>query len=140
LLAESATHPDAQQDGWSTTVEGLNSMFPGVIWIVAEAEDDVVAVTTLAPQHAGDWVLFYTGVAPAHRGRGLARGVKQLLHQVAAQRGAPAVTTTNEITNISIRRLNESLGYRRVRGEIRLQRPGGTGPVATGDLLAGGKP
>ena len=62
----------------------------------------------------------YTGIDPAHRGRGLARVLKQRVHRDAARLGATEARTSNEATNTGIRHVNDTLGYRRVSGTRRL--------------------
>jgi GNAT superfamily N-acetyltransferase len=64
--------------------------------------------------------IVYTGIHPDHRGRGLARLLKQHAHRYGAARGATESRTNNEATNTGIRHVNESLGYRRVSGTRRL--------------------
>lgn len=64
--------------------------------------------------------LIYTGIDPAHRGRGLARLLKQHAHLYGAALGATTCDTNNEAANTGIRHVNESLGYRRVSGRRRV--------------------
>ncbi len=66
--------------------------------------------------------LSYTGVDPAHRGRGLARLTKQAVHVAAREAGALACFTDNEEHNTGIRRVNAALGYEVVAGVWRHQR------------------
>ena len=64
----------------------------------------------------------YTGVVPAHRGRGLARLAKQHVHHQAAALGAARMYTDNEENNHGIRRLNQALGYVPLYGVHRLRK------------------
>lgn len=67
--------------------------------------------------------VFYTGVDPAYRGRGLAVLAKQALHREARRAGARAATTENEQHNTGIRHVNEQLGYRTCLEQYWLARP-----------------
>ncbi|HEU4811022.1 MAG TPA: GNAT family N-acetyltransferase [Nocardioides sp.] len=69
--------------------------------------------------------VFYTGVDPTYRGRGLAGLVKHGFHRAAAGAGARIATTENEQHNTGIRHVNEALGYRTRLEEIWLVRPVG---------------
>ena len=62
-------------------------------------------------------------VDPAFRGRGIALGLKERLHRTGRRLGATHVLTGNEDTNTPVRTLNARLGYRRLHGEVRVQRP-----------------
>lgn len=64
--------------------------------------------------------ILYTGIDPAHRGRGLARVLKQHAHRYGANLGATVCQTNNEASNAGILHVNESLGFRRVNGTRRL--------------------
>ncbi len=62
-------------------------------------------------------------IDPAFRGRGIALALKERLHWTGRQLGATHVLTGNEDTNTPVRTLNARLGYRRLHGEVRVQRP-----------------
>ena len=49
--------------------------------------------------------------------------MKERLHRTGRQLGATHVLTGNEDTNTPVRTLNARLGYRRLHGEVRVQRP-----------------
>jgi GNAT superfamily N-acetyltransferase len=64
-----------------------------------------------------------TGVRRSHRGRGIARALKLAQIRAAKARGFARLVTESEETNEPMRRLNESLGYRRIPGMVVLVGP-----------------
>jgi RimJ/RimL family protein N-acetyltransferase len=71
--------------------------------------------------HAHAHVLI-TATHPRFRRIGLAEAVKRQLHAFGASRGVERFTTVNEASNEAIRRLNATLGYRRISGAFRVRR------------------
>jgi GNAT superfamily N-acetyltransferase len=82
------------------------------------------AAITAGALSGEDAHFIYTGVDPAHRGRGLGSLLKQQVHVQAAAMGARWCWTDNEEGNTGIRHVNETLGYRRVYGRWWVVRPG----------------
>lgn len=70
-----------------------------------------------------DFGITFLCVDPAHRGLGVALGLKERLHASAARLGATHLFTTNEEGNLAIRTLNAKLGYQRIFGDYRVTRP-----------------
>ena len=67
-----------------------------------------------------------TAVRRAWRGRGVARALKSAQIAWAKSAGIERLTTTNEVRNAPMRRVNELLGYEPAPGRIMLR-----GPVAS---------
>ncbi|MFC3505280.1 GNAT family N-acetyltransferase [Micromonospora krabiensis] len=82
----------------------------------------ITVVTPLAG--SGDWYTVYTGVAVAHRGRGVAAALKAAALWAAYRAGATAVTTHNDDTNEPILRANRAFGMRPSVGYWSLTREG----------------
>lgn len=122
LILDSDTSPEAVELGWRVTLESLDRMFPETVWVVIEQDGRPVAAASACQQDGTEWLLIYTCVLPGRRGEGLARLAKSHLHAVVSARGGRTLITDNEARNTAILRLNESLGYRRIGGEIRLRR------------------
>jgi len=122
LIIDSDTSPEAIELGWHTTLDDFERMFPGIVWVVIEEDGKPIAAASASPQEGDAWLLIYTGVLPSHRRQGFARMAKVRLHAVVAHRGGRSLTTDNEARNTSILGLNESLGYERIGGEVRLRR------------------
>ena len=121
LLDATDTSPERQELGWDMNLAYFRLTFPGSVWVVLHVDDEPVALSGAFP-HDGDWVALYTGVRQQFRRRGLGRLVKLHLHALAASEGATGVVCHNEDMNVPCTRLNESLGYVRVSGELRLVR------------------
>ena len=64
-----------------------------------------------------------TGVKRAWRGRGVAGALKRAQIAWAKEQGYERLSTTNELRNEPIRRLNERLGYREAPGHIVVRGP-----------------
>jgi GNAT superfamily N-acetyltransferase len=80
---------------------------------VALMDGTVVGYAVVSPraggrvgQHRGTFVL------RAHRGRGIARALKQVQIEAARRQGIEVLLTQNADSNLPMRRVNERLGYR----------------------------
>jgi GNAT superfamily N-acetyltransferase len=122
LVDESDTSPERVELGWNTTPAMFRRFFASMVWVVAVVDGVPAAMTSGAPRPDGGWTIIYSGTRPDHRGRGLARLVKDALHAEVRRRGGTDVETMNEERNVAIRALNASLGYEAVSGEYRLRR------------------
>lgn len=110
---------------------------------VALAGHDIVGYAKFSMTDAQPTAAFHdtTGVKRAWRGRGIAGALKRAQVAWAKQRGYWRLITTNEMRNEPIRRLNDSLGYRKTPGacwfDARWSMPDRDGaelpPNATGD-------
>lgn len=128
MLDASQTNPERDQNG-PMTLAYLRSM------VTEDSESRPLGlVLRVAGEPAGicygllngvEAHVFYTGIDPAYRGRGLAVLAKQAFHREAARRGARVATTENEQHNTGIRHVNELLGYRIRLEEYWLARPVG---------------
>ncbi|NUR05654.1 MAG: hypothetical protein HOQ45_01430, partial [Nocardioidaceae bacterium] len=113
MLLASQTNPEAMR-GLRFTLEGLRTFVSPTdtpVGVLARVSGRPAALSFGARR---DEVLHfsYTGVGPTHRGRGLARLVKQHAHWRAATLGATVAVTDNEEHNTGIRHVNQRLGYR----------------------------
>lgn len=113
MLVRSQTNPEARAGGRFDGTAVLRSMVAPqetVVGVLARVDGAPAAIV-----YGGilDGLLYvvYTGVDPAHRGRGLARLAKQRAHLDARAAGATAAYTNNEERNAGIRRVNAELGY-----------------------------
>ena len=122
LVDVSDTSPERVELGWNATPEMFRRFFASMVWVVAVVDGAPAAVTSGAPRPDGGWTIVYSGTRPDHRGRGLARLVKDALHAEVRRRGGTYVETMNEERNVAIRALNASLGYEPASGEYRLRR------------------
>ena len=73
-------------------------------------------MTSLELLKNGPAITSMTGVAPEHRGRGLALALKLLSFRFLKAHGYAETRTHNDTANPPILRLNEKLGYRRLPG------------------------
>jgi RimJ/RimL family protein N-acetyltransferase len=110
--------------GTTVTNASLLQTLPDFDWVLLVDEAGIVAASSVAPHDSGQWLIVFSGTSPRARGRGLARAAKEQAHAYARRGGATHVQTTNEERNARIRALNESMGYRRANGELRLVRRG----------------
>ena len=122
LVDASDTSPERVELGWNTTPAMFRGFFDAMVWVVSVVDGVPAAMTSGSPRPDGGWTLIYSGTRPDHRGRGLARLVKDALHAEVRRRGGTYVETMNEERNVAIRALNASLGYEVVAGEYRLRR------------------
>ncbi len=117
MLAASQTNPEAAHGLVMTLATLAGFVFPGEVPVGALTRvDGRPAAISHGGLTEGILHLTYTGVDPAHRGRGLARVTKEHVHWYAAQQGATHSHTDNEEHNAGIRHVNEQLGYRPAYG------------------------
>ena len=124
VLARSQTNPEAD-DGFVLDLPMLRTAGgeASPVGVVARVEGRVAGIASGFVEE-GDLVVWYAGVAPEHRRRGLARAMKQSLHQQAHALGATRCYTENEAGNTSIRALNADLGFVPRFGMRRVRRSG----------------
>jgi GNAT superfamily N-acetyltransferase len=80
-------------------------------FFVAREGDHIVGLSYLLRRPDGDAEVGDTGVLASHRRRGIARALKMLVTQYAAQRGIPYVHTDNRADNAGMLAINRSLGF-----------------------------
>ena len=85
--------------------------------VAAYAKLSFTAARPTAPAHD------LTAVKRAWRGKGIAGALKRAQIAWAKEQGYERLTTTNEVRNEPIRRLNERLGYRPAPGRLVLRGP-----------------
>lgn len=122
MLIDSQTNPEA--------AEGFISGLSNYREIAAKVDrptsalarvDGVPAAIIVGEIQNGVLGIAYTGVGRSFRGRGLAFGLKQFGHLLAAEAGATVCHTMNEESNAGIRHVNAKLGYRIIGGIYRLR-------------------
>jgi RimJ/RimL family protein N-acetyltransferase len=64
-----------------------------------------------------------TAVAPAHRGRGIAKALKRATIAWAIDAGMRVLETGNDVENAPMRAVNAALGYRPIPDEVGLRGP-----------------
>jgi GNAT superfamily N-acetyltransferase len=127
LMLRGSTHPEFVELGWTVSVSELRHYSADSQWSFVMLGDEPVAACVAAPREGSSWVVGFTVVDPTHRGRNLARIVKQHLHLRAVELGATDFATRNEERNVGIRALNRAMGYVKIGGEYRLKRPAAGG-------------
>lgn len=96
---------------------------PGAV-VLALAGDEVVGYAALRLLPDGRRAIHtMTGVKRAWRGRGVASTLKRAQIAWAREHGIATLASTNELRNEPMRRVNERLGYREVRGRVILRGP-----------------
>lgn len=122
MLRASQTNPEAKRGSVRTLEQFASGMGSGdaPIGLLARV-DGVPAALTVGLVADGVFHVFYTGVDPRFRGRGLAVLIKGQAHAAAARAGARQASTENEETNHGIRRVNAELGYVRQVGSHRVR-------------------
>jgi len=111
-------------DDWLATDMGGPGDRPEATF-VALAGDEVVGYAKFSLTDAQPTVAYHdlTGVKRVWRRRGIAGALKRAQIAWAKQAGYERLSTTNEVRNEPIRRLNEQLGYRPAPGRIFLRGP-----------------
>ena len=120
LLIDADTSPEAGETG-THGMAGFDSTPSPVMGVVLHDADEPVGLVFTLPEESNGHVLL-TAIHPDHRGRGLARVIKQAAHLAAYDRGVRRLTTSNESSNTAIRRLNESMGYQQLAAYHRVRR------------------
>jgi GNAT superfamily N-acetyltransferase len=119
MLDRSQTNPEREYDGPTTRAQLRHLTVPGgatsPLGLVLRVDGRPAAIS-FALLNGEVCQVWYTGVDPSLRGRGLARLAKQQLHRLAREAGATYAVTNNEEHNVGIRHVNESLGYRKTSG------------------------
>lgn len=91
--------------------------------LVATHASGWAGVALLSPAGAdGAWNAF-TGVRSEHRGHGVATALKVLTADQARRAGRAWIETFNHAHNAAMLAVNRALGYRRVAGNLVMQRP-----------------
>ena len=122
MLDRAETNPE-RAHGMFLTLDAIRSFStPGTpIGFLARVQGQPVGLIH-GSQNADQLLISYLCVDPAFRGRGIALAMKERLHRAAHRLGATHVLTGNEEANAPVRALNARLGYRRLYGEVRIQR------------------
>ena len=112
-----AAEPFESFEGWRDEIAGAPLV------LVAREGGRVVGYAGL--EHRTGDVLGHelTAVARSHRRRGIARALKQAQIAWAADRGFRRLITSTHLANEATRRLNESLGYRRLHQGLGAMEP-----------------
>lgn len=95
----------------------------GTIVAVDEADDRLVAFTSLMRRAPGFMYTSMTGVLPSHRRRGIALAIKVRSVDVARSMGATRMGTNNLSINAPILAVNRALGYEPQPGIWMLRKP-----------------
>lgn len=116
------TDPEALR-GSAMTLDQMRTIPDGAaaLNLLVRVDGVPAAITCAAVNGAVQWI-YYTGVDPTFRGRGLAKLVKQHAHVHGAAAGATECRTTNVEENTGIRRINAELGYEVGQGIYRMVR------------------
>jgi RimJ/RimL family protein N-acetyltransferase len=125
LYVDSDTSPEADEIGettWPTQLDAAALGGKQGRLVLVDVAGVPVAMSLAQQDSETEWEVYYTGVLPQARGRGLARVAKCALHDALLRLGATRVETYNEAGNAGIRRVNESLGYVRLKGARRHRR------------------
>jgi GNAT superfamily N-acetyltransferase len=77
-------------------------------------------MASIAPEGPSSWYSWFTGVLPEARGKGVAVALKAGALALARRQGAEVMRTNNDVLNLPVIGLNETLGYRREPGLRRL--------------------
>jgi GNAT superfamily N-acetyltransferase len=102
---------------------------PDAVVLALAEDDEVVGYAKLSLSPDGRSARHnMTGVKRAWRGRGIAMALKRAQIEWAREHGIERLTTTNELRNGAMRRVNELLGYVDVPGRVTLR-----GPLSTSE-------
>lgn len=125
MLDVSQTNPERLAGGSVVTLADLAQQQEGdrLLLGVLRVAGEPAAICAAMHDSSGVGYVGYTGVHPAHRGRGLGSLVKRAVHAEARRRGVRHLATDNEQHNAGIRHVNEQLGYRVQFGTWRWARP-----------------
>ena len=92
------------------------------ISLVAYDGDQIVSFTTTGDRQGKDGWTWMTGVARAHRGKGLAMAIKVDVLARAKAQGLRAMCTVNDEPNKAMRGINMKLGYQPVPDHVELEK------------------
>ena len=81
-----------------------------------------IGVSTLERDPNGDYFIGMTGVLPAYRGRGVAKGLKVQAMRALRQRGGGVIRTLNDPPNVAMLGMNAALGFERGHDFYRYER------------------
>jgi len=115
-------HIDQSYDTWRSGVLESPTTDPAGIFI-ARWGDRFVGMTSLELLKDGPAITSMTGVAPEHRGHGLALALKLLSFRYLKEHGYRETRAHNDTANPPILRLNEKLGYQRLPGWLVWEKP-----------------
>ena len=90
--------------------------------LLAYAGDEIAGFTTTGDRQGKDGWTWMTGVARAHRGRGIAMGLKVEALARAKAKGLRAMGTVNDEPNKAMRGVNIKLGYQPVPDHVELEK------------------
>jgi GNAT superfamily N-acetyltransferase len=90
--------------------------------LVAYAGDEIAGFTTTGDRQGKDGWTWMTGVARAHRGKGLAMAIKVDVLARAKAKGLRAMCTVNDEPNKAMRGVNIKLGYQPVPDHVELEK------------------
>jgi GNAT superfamily N-acetyltransferase len=90
--------------------------------LVAYAGDEIAGFTTTGDRQGKDGWTWMTGVARAHRGKGIAMALKVDALARAKAKGLRAMATVNDEPNKAMRGVNIKLGYQPVPDHVELEK------------------
>ncbi|MEP7003345.1 MAG: GNAT family N-acetyltransferase [Chloroflexota bacterium] len=90
--------------------------------LVAYAGDEIAGFTTTGDRQGKDGWTWMTGVARAHRSKGLAMAIKVDVLARAKAKGLRAMCTVNDEPNKAMRGVNLKLGYQAVPDHVELEK------------------
>jgi GNAT superfamily N-acetyltransferase len=102
---------DAPFESWVRKVLGSPGASPDTIFVAREG-DTIVGLTYLISRGNGEAEVGDTGVIRSHRRRGIARVLKMMATQYAAQHGIHRVQTDNRADNVGMLAINRALGFK----------------------------
>jgi GNAT superfamily N-acetyltransferase len=91
--------------------------------LIALRDGEAVGAACMSPGRGSGWHTWFTGVVPECRGEGIARALKLSSLAVARREGADRMITFNDVRNVTIIALNESLGFEIRPGIFLLEAP-----------------
>ena len=90
--------------------------------LVAYAGDEIAGFTTTGDRQKKDGWTWMTGVARAHRGKGLALAIKVDVLGRAKAKGLRSMCTVNDEPNKAMRGVNIKVGYKPVPDHVELEK------------------
>lgn len=101
---------DAPFESWISKVLQSPGASPQTMFVARDG-DVIVGLTYLIVRGQGDAEVGDTGVLRSHRRRGIARVLKMMATQYAAQHGIRRVQTDNRADNVGMLAINRALGF-----------------------------